>query len=108
MQPGGAGGQGEQGLGSALERNDQIYQPYNPLAQPGAEDTLSGQQGAGGTTQQRPGGTGPGINPGTQVPYEDVIGDYSDAASEALDRSAIPPHLKGYVRDYFSELTPEQ
>jgi hypothetical protein len=42
------------------------------------------------------------------VPYEDVIGEYSDAASEALDRSAIPPHLKGYVRDYFSELAPEQ
>jgi hypothetical protein len=42
------------------------------------------------------------------VPYEEVYGDYSDAASEALDRSAIPPHLKGYVRDYFGELAPDQ
>jgi hypothetical protein len=37
-----------------------------------------------------------------------VYGNYRDAAGEALDRSAIPPHLKNYVRDYFQELAPDQ
>jgi hypothetical protein len=106
VRPGANGG--NQGLGQGNEQNDQIYRPYTPATQPGQGETVSGQQGQGGTTQQQPGGPGPGINPGAQVPYEEVYGEYSDAASEALDRSAIPPHLKGYVRDYFGELAPDQ
>jgi hypothetical protein len=42
------------------------------------------------------------------VPYQQVLPQYEQAASEALDQSAIPPHLKDYVRDYFSQLEPGQ
>jgi len=40
------------------------------------------------------------------VPYQEVYDEYARAAGEALDRGYIPPHLKSYVRDYFSELEP--
>jgi hypothetical protein len=35
-----------------------------------------------------------------------VLPEYRDAASQALDQSAIPPHMKDYVRDYFTQLEP--
>jgi hypothetical protein len=40
------------------------------------------------------------------VPYEQVFGDYRDAANEALSDDYIPLGLKGYIRDYFSSLEP--
>ncbi len=40
------------------------------------------------------------------VPYEQVFGDYQDAANEALADDYIPLGLKGYIRDYFSSLEP--
>ncbi len=87
--------------------NSTVYQPFKPSGQTGESESVQGQQGQGGETQVQPGQFGQGANNPSLVPYEQVYGDYSDAASEALDRSAIPPHLKGYVRDYFGELAPE-
>jgi hypothetical protein len=43
---------------------------------------------------------------GSLVPYEQVFGDYRDAANEALSSESIPLGLKGLVRDYFSSLEP--
>lgn len=43
---------------------------------------------------------------GSTVPYNQVFGDYRDAAYEALSDDHIPLGLKGYVRDYFSSLEP--
>ncbi len=40
------------------------------------------------------------------VPYQQVFGDYRDAAYEALEDDYIPLGMKGYVRDYFSSLEP--
>ncbi len=40
------------------------------------------------------------------VPYDQVFGDYRDAAYTALDDGYIPLGLKGYIRDYFSLLEP--
>ncbi len=40
------------------------------------------------------------------VPYEQVFGDYRNAANEALADDYIPLGLKGYIRDYFSSLEP--
>lgn len=40
------------------------------------------------------------------VPYDQVFGDYRDAANEALADDYIPLGLKGYIRDYFSSLEP--
>lgn len=40
------------------------------------------------------------------VPYNQVFGDYRNAAYEALSDDYIPLGMKGYVRDYFSSLEP--
>ncbi|MGH2536562.1 MAG: DUF1542 domain-containing protein [Candidatus Promineifilaceae bacterium] len=40
------------------------------------------------------------------VPYDQVFGDYRDAAFQALERDPIPLDLQGYVRDYFASLEP--
>jgi hypothetical protein len=40
------------------------------------------------------------------VPYDQVFGDYRDAAYQALASEAIPLGLKAYIRDYFSSLEP--
>jgi hypothetical protein len=70
---------------------------------------VQGQQGQGGTTQQQQGQSAlPGVNNPSVVPYEQVYPEYSRAASEALDQGYIPPHLKDYVRDYFSQLEPNR
>jgi len=43
---------------------------------------------------------------GSFVPFDQVFGDYRDAAIEALPGSGVPPALQGLVRDYFSALEP--
>ncbi|MCP4425195.1 MAG: hypothetical protein GY803_11930 [Chloroflexi bacterium] len=43
---------------------------------------------------------------GSVVPYNQVFGDYRNAAYEALSDDHIPLGMKGYVRDYFSSLEP--
>ncbi|WP_374689647.1 hypothetical protein [Promineifilum sp.] len=54
--------------------------------------------------QESPAGFGqPG---GSVVPYDQVFGDYRDAAIEALSGGAIPLGLESLVRDYFSSLEP--
>ncbi|MGQ9546985.1 MAG: hypothetical protein ACUVWS_00005, partial [Roseiflexus sp.] len=93
----------EAGSGSS----DLVYQPFTPDGQPRDTERIQGQQGEGGQTQSQqgqmnvPGGVSP-----LQTPYQQVLRDYQQAAGEALEQSAIPPHLKDYVRDYFSRLEP--
>jgi hypothetical protein len=49
----------------------------------------------------------PNQDPGVaQVPYDQVYGQYNDAASQALEDSYIPLGMKGYVRQYFGALEP--
>jgi hypothetical protein len=74
----------------------------------GPQDTIPSDSGSGATadnpnTVVR---TGPGLKPGVHTPYQNVIGQYGDTAAAALDRSALPPDAKQYVRDYFSSLEP--
>jgi hypothetical protein len=86
-----------------------IYQPYRPDGSTGNPDFVQGQQGQGGESQIQPGESNmPGAANPSLVPYTQVYPEYSDAASEALDRGYIPPHLKDFVRRYFSELEPAQ
>jgi hypothetical protein len=95
--------------GSNQENGDSglVYQPYNPNNQPGTPDVVQGQQGPGGESQVQQGqGNLPGANNPSLVPYQQVLPQYQQSAGEALDQSAIPPHLKNYVRDYFSQLEP--
>ena len=95
----------QQGSGSGS--SDLVYQPYRPSGQPGTPEFVQGQQGQSGSSQIQEGqATQPGANNPSMVPYEQVYPQYAEAASEALDRGYIPPHLKDYVRDYFSRLEP--
>ncbi|MGI5912107.1 MAG: hypothetical protein ACOX6E_05965 [Syntrophomonadaceae bacterium] len=38
------------------------------------------------------------------LPYQQVLGKYSQAAQESLNRSIIPSVTKDLVRDYFTSL----
>jgi hypothetical protein len=74
----------------------------------GPQDTIPSETGGGAATDG-PNSvvrTGPGLKPGVHTPYQNVIGQYGDSAASALDRSALPPDAKQYVRDYFSSLEP--
>ncbi len=42
----------------------------------------------------------------SRIPYEQVFGDYRNAAYEALSEDYIPLGLKGFIRDYFASLEP--
>jgi hypothetical protein len=46
----------------------------------------------------------PDIMPDTMLPYQQVIGEYSQLARESLNRSVIPAGTRDLVRDYFSSL----
>jgi len=41
---------------------------------------------------------------GSQRPYNEVVGVYSQRAREALDRGTIPPGMTEIVKGYFSSL----
>jgi hypothetical protein len=83
-----------------------VYQPYQPGPQ-GEQEFIPGQQGEEGEMQsQERESQLPGVNNPSLVPYEQVYPEYEQSASEALERGYIPPHLKDYVRDYFSNLEP--
>ncbi|MEI7644982.1 MAG: hypothetical protein WCJ55_11940 [Chloroflexales bacterium] len=102
INPNRPAGQG-QGHGSA----GMVYQPFTPSGQSGTPDFVPGQQGQGGQSQSQQGqNTMPGANNPSVVPYEQIYPEYAQAASEALDRGYIPPHLKDFVRRYFSQLEP--
>lgn len=50
----------------------------------------------------------PVISPGSEntsgVDYHAVYGEYSESARATLGRQVYPPHLRDYIRDYFSSL----
>jgi hypothetical protein len=64
---------------------------------------VPGKQGKGPTINR----TGPNgaPAPGAEVPYQQVVGQYTNSAHQALDRAALPPSLQGYVRRYFDTLS---
>lgn len=102
----GQGGRGGSEAGSGHE--DTIYQPYDPANPQARPEGIQGQQGQGGDTQVQQGQTNlPGAAGPARVPYQQQLPQYQRAAGEALDQSAIPPHMKDYVREYFSNLEPQ-
>ncbi len=40
----------------------------------------------------------------SQIPYQSVLPKYQKSAETALNKSDIPPRLRGKVRDYFDSL----
>ena len=98
-------GQGQSAPEGRLD--SQVYVPFERLPAGEEELIIPGQENEGGETQVReredplPGSTGPAL-----VPYDEVYYEYLDAANRAMDQTFIPPELKDYVRDYFSQLEP--
>ncbi len=64
---------------------------------------IPGQLGTGTSTADGNGGNGQ-VQPGTTVPYSQVIADYEQMAHEAIDNSNIPPDLKNLIQGYFNSL----
>lgn len=44
----------------------------------------------------------------SQVPYVQVLGNYQQKATKAMDSSYVPLNMKELVKDYFSSLAPNQ
>lgn len=84
----GTGGRGRSSL-SKKGRTTMVYVPGKQGN--GAEIVRNGPKGAPA--------------PGALVPYQQVVGQYAQRAHQALDRTALPPSLQGYVRRYFSTLS---
>ncbi len=82
-----------------------VYAPSRVNAQ-GKQVVLEDNQGQTASDPSGRQNTAPGGN--SSVPYQNVYGDYSKAADEALKSDEVPAGLRDYVRDYFSSLDPKQ
>lgn len=102
QQPGGGAGQGGGGQPGDY---DPVYAPTLPGGPPGQQQQASGSGNTGapptGATQ------GPGAGGAPSVPYDQVYQHYLAAVQQALDNGSIPPELRDYIRDYFSNLDPQ-
>ena len=81
-----------------------IFAPFDRLGRPGDPSYVAGSGGDGQTSQGN--NQGPGIDPGSYVPYSQVYADFYNYALTTLDRSYVPLSVKDFVRDYFSSLDP--
>ena len=98
--------QSGQGMGSAasVDRVGEYERIYDPT-RIGGDNEASFVQGTEheGETQQSELGPGMGDMNGS-VPYNQVIGTYQEAASQAMRRTALPTTLQEWVQRYFSSL----
>ena len=67
-------------------------------------DAIQGRGSGAGEGAQSPGELGSGTLGQIRTPYKQVIGDYAEKASQALDKTYVPADAKQYVKDYFTEL----
>ncbi len=93
------------GVGSL---DSQVYVPREKI--PGLSENelfIPGQDSGEGETQtsEKPDPFGGQYNPAL-VPYNAVYQQYLDAANQAMEQSTIPPGLKDYIREYFTQLEP--
>ncbi|MGD8805316.1 MAG: hypothetical protein PVH65_05675, partial [Chloroflexota bacterium] len=103
-------GQGAGGPGPGGGHAETVYVPdYVDLAsEEGIEiqlpaECVANPENCGQLIDERPTGF---TDEQSLVPYEQVFGDYRNAAIEALEGDYVPLGMKGLVRDYFSSLEP--
>lgn len=72
--------------------------------EPPDENAVQGRVGEGPEGEAVGSGKGLGSISTVHTPYKEVLGDYTKQATEALERTYVPPDAKEYVRDYFAEL----
>ena len=89
---GGGGGQGGTN-GTGNHKNERVY--------------VQGQSGQGSSTQSNDNNTGT-VQPGSDVPYSQVIEKYNQKAHDAIDNSNVSPNQKDLVHDYFNTLEGQQ
>lgn len=102
-KPQGAG----KNTGVGGDTSSQVYVPREKRPSGSGEITVPGQdtnQGETQTKEQRD--PLAGVNNPSLVPYSGVFQAYKDAAGQAIDQSYIPPGLKDYIREYFTQLEP--
>lgn len=124
-QPGGGGGtrantlppgqsQGQAGVprgpgqqADAGRLDDQVYVPFDRVGPNGEQIFIPGQDTGQGETEVREGQDPlPGVNQPALVPYQQVFGQYLQAANQVVDSGAIPPELRDYIKQYFTQLEP--
>jgi hypothetical protein len=90
---GGTGAHGRGGRGRpATTRSGHTVTVYDPgKAGSGREIVRNGPNGA--------------PEAGALVPYQQVLGQYSRQAHQALDRGSLPPSVQRYVHQYFSTIS---
>jgi hypothetical protein len=103
----GAGqGQGDtgDGRGQGGQSGEMVY-----TGEPGRQEGVAGQPGATGKVSSSDDDSlsDPAQN-GSNVPYEQVVGQYQQQASQAMDRAAVPLSYRQIVKDYFSSLAPRR
>lgn len=101
---------GGQPQGDAQKSNDSgsdssVYAP-NRIGADGKQVVLPDSQGQIAPNPNGNPSTAPGGN--SDVPYEQVYGDYAKAADDAMQAGEVPAERREYVRDYFSSLDPNQ
>lgn len=84
---------------------DQVYAPRR-IGSDGRQVVLPDSQGQAAPNAQGRPNTAPSGS--STVPYEQVYGDYSKAADDAIQTGQVPAEIRDYVRDYFSSLDPRQ
>lgn len=98
-------GPGQSAQAGRLEA--QVYVPEERLQGSGDELFIPGQDSGQGETQVREGEQPlPGLTTPALVPYQQVFSNYLQSASQAIDQGYIPPGLRDFIRDYFSQLEP--
>lgn len=113
---GGEGGEGSSGdisggTGGETGHSESVFVPdFTELEGISGEDVelpaecVTNPELCGGLLNENPTAFG---DERSSVPYEQVFGDYRNAAYEALSDDYIPLSLKGLIRDYFSSLEPD-
>jgi hypothetical protein len=88
--------------------DDLVYAPPDRLGVTGESSFVQGRQGQGPSApvSERE-SRSPGVEPASRVPYGQVFSRYRDAAGDAIERGAVPPALRDYVRQYFAQLEPQ-
>jgi hypothetical protein len=102
----GQSGQNDNGAGDGGERNyEPIYAPSRLGGSGGPDVTLPGN-GDPGNEVVGQGDVNPQDNGQVTVPYNQVYGQYDQAAHDAIRQGDVPVGLRPVVRDYFSSLQP--
>jgi len=108
-------GASSQAAGGSGQNAERIYVPGREEQRGGGvvgqaspefrpEDALSGRVGTGPGGEEQSGAPNAGSVSTIRTPYSEVLGEYTQQATEALNRAYVPPDAKEYVRDYFAEL----